>query len=148
MQSELRIAATEVYALFDNHAGTQGELKDIINRVNANNYIELVKEFEDSFREEILIKALQDILQQENRILNNSDIATVKQRLALPESKAFKVLGKVYQQQTHTTDKLSKVWLGESIARVLARETKHMGKSKPEDMILRIHEYVKKRLDQ
>jgi hypothetical protein len=42
-----------------------GELKDIINRVNANNYIELVKEFEDSFGEEILIKALQDILQQE-----------------------------------------------------------------------------------
>jgi hypothetical protein len=115
--------------------------------LNKDNYIELSKEFEDSFNGRILVDALQDILQEDNYTLSGSDVQTIRDKLTLPDSKAFKVLQREYYQRTQTPDKFSKVSLGEFIAKVLAKKKQYVGQSKPEDIITRIHESVKKQMN-
>lgn len=137
---------TEVYALSDNHDKDQGELKDIKDHLAKINYVKLEKDFEDSFDKEILIKALQEILHEENHSLDDSDIVTIKQHLASEGSRPFKVLNREYQRKIMTTDKLSKVRLGEKIAKLLTKSG-YLEKSEPEKLIRRIHDNVIQQLN-
>jgi len=136
----LKDNSTKVYALFDDHAAEQGKLKDIEARLDQNNYIKLEKNFEDSFNKEILIQALKDILEADGHTFNDSEITNLKNDLASKESKAYGVLRKYYSQKTNGN--LSKISLGESIANVLAKRGELRGKSKPEELLLRIHKNV------
>jgi AraC-like DNA-binding protein len=135
----LKDTATEVYALSDNHSADQGRLNDIRNRL-GDNYTELQRNFEDSFDMEILIKALQAILQEENHPLNDPEIATIRTDLS-SSSSAFKVLGDKYQQKIKPPNKLSKVRLGEHIADML-KGSQYLEKSEPEKLIRKIHDRV------
>jgi exoribonuclease II len=89
---------------------------------------------------EILIKALQAILQEENHPLNDPEIATIRTDLS-SSSSAFKVLGDKYQQKIKPPNKLSKVRLGEHIADML-KGSQYLEKSEPEKLIRKIHDRV------
>ena len=143
----LKDTTTEVYALFDNHAANQGELQDIKHCLNQNNYIELPNNFEGSFNREILVKALSTILDSEGHSLNNSEITTIEQDLKSQPLDAFEVLSKAYKKKTQIRAKLSKVCLGESIASELKENHQFLGKSKPEELLKRIHDKVEEKMN-
>jgi hypothetical protein len=141
----LKNTATEVYALSDNHAPEQGRLKDLEDNLDQNNYVKLEKSFEDSFGTEILVQALKNILEKQGHSFDNSEITNLKKDLSFTASKAFEVLRKYYLQKTMSV--LGKVNLGQSIANVVAEKIELRGKSKPEELLVRIHKKVDEQMN-
>jgi AAA15 family ATPase/GTPase len=137
----LKDTATEVYALFDNHAAQQGDLLDIKTRLDKRNYTELPRNFEDSFNVEVLAKALQTILHEKSNPLSDKEVTTVKKDLT-SRSNAYEVLSNTYQGKLRTADKLSKIQLGEHIANVLKNESACLGNSEPEKLIKNMHNNI------
>ena len=136
-------SGTGIYAIFDNHQDAQGKLKAIKSELPSDNIIELDKEFEECFSDEILTEAVSKLFSEFTSKLNDDERNDILQKLSSRSKSASRVLIQYYFEKTGYV--FSKVDFGKALACVIDEWDEGM-KSKPEYLLDKIRKDIDSRL--
>lgn len=141
----LHDTGTSVYAIYDNHKKDQGKLDGLKRALSTTHNIELIKDFEYSFGDDVLTKTMVNILLDKNISFNENEKDDLKIKLGNKETNTFDTLYNLYAQKTK--ELLTKVHFGIHLAKFLEINPQWKGKSPFELLLKEIHEKIEDQLN-